>query len=234
MPPLGAGNGPRQPVLGGAFPPGAGGIAGHTPCWGYWWSAFVPAGMNARAGIRCPRWGQGMARGACPRRCISAMDGRFVSQRCHLWRRGRVARRPKKQSDDMIKSAFKGDKMPKSSLFYHFTWSTKNRQPLLNDSNRKIIYKSIIAKAVELRSIILEIRAIEDHIHLLVSAPPTMAPSKLIGQLKGVSSHLVRKLGWMDFSWQSEYGVYSVSESQLPVVMAYIQNQEKHHRKADG
>jgi hypothetical protein len=80
MPPPGGREWPAEPILGGAFPPGAGGIAGHTPCWGYWWSAFVPAGMNARAGIRCPRWGQGMARGACPRRCISAMDGRVVSR----------------------------------------------------------------------------------------------------------------------------------------------------------
>jgi putative transposase len=134
----------------------------------------------------------------------------------------------------MIASIFKGENMPKSSLFYHFTWSTKHRQPLLNDSNRKILYKSIIAKAVELGSIVLAVHAIEDHIHLLVSAPPTIAPSVLVGQIKGVSSHLLRHLGWKEFSWQGEYGVYSVSESQLPIVMAYIQNQEKHHKKIEG
>jgi putative transposase len=133
----------------------------------------------------------------------------------------------------MIANTFKGEIMPNSGLFYHFVWSTKHRQPLLNDSNRKIVYKSIIAKAVELGSMVLEIRAVEDHIHLLVSAPPTIAPSKIIGQIKGVSSHLLRKLGWIDFSWQGEYGVYSVSESQLPVVIVYIQNQEKHHKKAE-
>ena len=138
------------------------------------------------------------------------------------------------QSDDMIINIFMGENMPKSSLFYHFIWSTKHRKPLLNDSNRKIVYKSIIAKTVELGSIVLEIRAVEEHIHLLISAPPTIAPSVLIGQIKGVSSHLVRKLGWIDFSWQGEYAVYSVSESQLRIVMAYIQNQEKHHMKSEG
>jgi putative transposase len=129
---------------------------------------------------------------------------------------------------------FKGENMPKSSLFYHFIWSTKHRQPLLDDSNKKIIYKSCIAKAVELGSIVLEIRAVDDHIHLLLSASPSIAPSVLVGQIKGVSSHLIRKLGWKDFSWQGEYGAYSVSESQLPIVIAYIQNQEKHHMKTGG
>jgi putative transposase len=124
--------------------------------------------------------------------------------------------------------------MPKSSLFYHFVWSTKHRQPLLDEVNRKIIYKSIIAKAVELGSVVLAIRAVEDHLHLLISASPAISPSRLVGQIKGVSSHLIRKLGWKDFSWQGEYGVYSVSESQLLVVMAYIQNQEKHHSKKNA
>jgi putative transposase len=124
--------------------------------------------------------------------------------------------------------------MPKSSLFYHFVWSTKHRQPLLDEVNRKIIYKSIIAKAVELGSVVLAIRAVEDHLHLLISASPAISPSRLVGQIKGVSSHLIRKLGWKDFSWQGEYGVYSVSESQLLVVMAYIQNQEKHQSKKNA
>jgi putative transposase len=120
--------------------------------------------------------------------------------------------------------------MPKSNLFYHFIWSTKHRQPFLDDSNKKTIYKSIIAKAVELNSIVLEINAVEDHIHMLVSASPAIAPSTLLGQIKGVSSHLIRRLGWDGFSWQSEYAVCSVSESDVPKIMEYIQNQEKHHR----
>lgn len=131
----------------------------------------------------------------------------------------------------MIYCVSKGDTMSKPSLFYHFIWSTKNRQPFLDDSNKKIIYKSIIAKAVQLSSSVLEINAVEDHIHMLVSASPAIAPATLIGQIKGVSSHLIRRLGWDGFSWQNEYGVYSVSESDVSNVIEYIQNQAKHRRK---
>jgi putative transposase len=119
--------------------------------------------------------------------------------------------------------------MPKNKLFYHYVWSTKYRKPLLNLEIRKVIIKSIIAKSIELGSIVLAVNGIEDHIHLLVSAPPAIAPSTLVGQIKGVSSHLVRRLGWTDFSWQGEYGVKTVSEQEVPKVMQYIHNQEKHH-----
>ncbi len=120
--------------------------------------------------------------------------------------------------------------MSKHQLLYHFIWSTKQRKPLLDPEIRKVIIKSIIAKSVELDSIVLAVNGIEDHIHLLVSASPTIAPSSLIGQIKGVSSHLVRHMGWMDFSWQGEYGVKTVSESDVPKIMQYIQNQEEHHK----
>jgi len=33
------------------------------------------------------------------------------------------------------------------------------------------------------------------------------------------------------FSWQSGYGASSYSKDQIPRVMRYIQNQEKHHSK---
>ena len=33
------------------------------------------------------------------------------------------------------------------------------------------------------------------------------------------------------FAWQTGYGAYSVSESQLPKVFQYIKNQKLHHAK---
>jgi putative transposase len=38
---------------------------------------------------------------------------------------------------------------------------------------------------------------------------------------------------WMgkEFAWQKGYGAFSVSASNVPAVVRYIENQEKHHRK---
>ena len=33
------------------------------------------------------------------------------------------------------------------------------------------------------------------------------------------------------FGWQAGYGVFSVSESNIPRVRDYIENQEEHHKK---
>ena len=124
-----------------------------------------------------------------------------------------------------------GGEMPRFLLFYHITWSTKYRQPFINDDNREIIFKSIIAKSVELGVGVLAVNGMEDHIHLLVSTSPSLAPSVLIGQIKGVSSHLIRSLGWKDFKWGKEYSIRAISEEDLSKVIVYIKNQQIHHSK---
>ena len=72
-----------------------------------------------------------------------------------------------------------------------------------------------------------------DHVHLLVSLPPTVAISDALRFLKSNSS------GWVHdkwpkrrtFAWQLGYGAFSVSKSNVPEVLKYIANQEAHHRK---
>jgi putative transposase len=59
-----------------------------------------------------------------------------------------------------------------------------------------------------------------------------MSVAKFVGEVKGCSSHLASRLieGYLEpFAWQIEYGVLSVSEFHLPVVVRYVVNQRKHH-----
>ena len=37
--------------------------------------------------------------------------------------------------------------------------------------------------------------------------------------------------GLQGFAWQAGYGIFSVAQSQVPKVVEYIRNQEKHHQK---
>jgi REP element-mobilizing transposase RayT len=74
------------------------------------------------------------------------------------------------------------------------------------------------------------IGGMEDHIHLLLQFPATIAISEAIKTIKANSS------GWMSeetgkFAWQEGYGAFSVSKSNIAVVARYIRNQEKHHRR---
>jgi putative transposase len=76
------------------------------------------------------------------------------------------------------------------------------------------------------------IGGVADHVHLLLSLPTTIPIAKAIQLIKGGSS------GWIhqtyremrNFSWQKGYGAFSVSISQVPKTIQYIQNQAEHHR----
>jgi len=79
----------------------------------------------------------------------------------------------------------------------------------------------------------LQVGGIEDHIHALVTAPPMLSPSEIAQYIKGDSSKWIheefRKL--LGFEWQDGYGAFTVSKSQIPEVIRYIQNQREHHGK---
>ena len=79
----------------------------------------------------------------------------------------------------------------------------------------------------------LAIGGVEDHVHLLLSLPATMPIAKAVQLIKGGSSKWVHDT-FPDqrlFAWQTKYGAFSVSVSQVDKIVAYIENQEKHHRK---
>jgi len=80
----------------------------------------------------------------------------------------------------------------------------------------------------------VRIGGVEDHTHLLVMLPPVLSVSALLQQVKGGSSR------WMNqqnpqkrFEWQEGYGAFSVSASQVPATVRYIDGQREHHRRCD-
>src|SRR6201987_6550035 len=77
----------------------------------------------------------------------------------------------------------------------------------------------------------IKIGGVEDHVHIFSSLSKNIAFSDLIGRLKGASSKRLKEKGLSDFGWQNGYGAFSVSESNLESVTAYILNQAEHHKK---
>jgi REP element-mobilizing transposase RayT len=119
------------------------------------------------------------------------------------------------------------------SLHVHFVFSTKDRQPTLRPELRKRIWRYLggIARKEKMKAI--EVGGTADHIHALLSMAPTMAPATVVQILKGNSSKWINEsLGLpCRFEWQEGYGAFSVSFSQVDKTVAYIRNQEEHHRK---
>lgn len=120
-----------------------------------------------------------------------------------------------------------------SNLVYHIVFSTKNRLPLIGKSERDPLYQYIGGIVRTERGALLEIGGMPDHVHLLVRFKPDYPVPAAVRTIKANSSRWWNARHGHDgrFEWQAGYGVFSVSESQVPRVRRYIQTQEEHHAR---
>ena len=114
-------------------------------------------------------------------------------------------------------------------LFYHLVWSTKNREPMINEEIKPVLIEVLKAKAVNLGCRIIALNCVPDHVHILLVIPPKLTVSMAINGLKGLSSHEMKPYR-QDFTWQHGYGIFTLRYSDLPMVEEYVKNQEKHHK----
>lgn len=120
-----------------------------------------------------------------------------------------------------------------TSLLHHVIFSTKDRAPSLEAELKTRLFPYLGGIVRELGGVALSINGPTDHVHILASLPPTIALADFGGKVKANSSGWVHKTlpDRREFKWQVGYGAFSVSVSQRPKVLAYIADQEEHHRK---
>jgi len=119
-----------------------------------------------------------------------------------------------------------------TALHYHVVFSTKERQPWITHDSEERVWKFIGGIARENKMKALLIGGMPDHVHLALAIPPTLAVSQALQLLKGGSSKWIKETfpHLRNFAWQDGYGAFTVSKSNLPEVMSYIQAQREHHR----
>lgn len=121
-----------------------------------------------------------------------------------------------------------------AKVWLHVVFSTKNRQQLINPDLEKRLFEFLNKESDKLECRLKAINGMPDHIHMLIRISPKVAIAEVMKQLKGSSSYWVNHENMISqkFSWQTGYGVFSVSESQLTKVENYIKNQKVHHKKS--
>ena len=113
---------------------------------------------------------------------------------------------------------------------YHFVWVTKYRYKILTGEAgtraRDIIRQSCLAREIK----IIKGHVSADHVHLLVSCPPKLSPSKVMQYLKGRSSRLLqdefphlKKRYWGNHLWARGYFCATVGKVTDEQVQAYIE-----------
>ena len=79
-------------------------------------------------------------------------------------------------------------------LQYHLVWTTKYRYKVLNgkiaERARELIRQS--CKSMDIT--IIKGAISKDHVHVLISCPPSISISKIVQQIKGKSSRIVARI----------------------------------------
>ena len=117
-------------------------------------------------------------------------------------------------------------------LYYHMVISTKDRKPWIVPEIEDRIWSCLDRIARENEIAPLQIGGDDDHVHLLLGVPPTIPIDKVAQLIKEGSSAWIHDTfpDLQPFAWQDGYGAFTVSESSVPEVRAFILNQRDHHR----
>ncbi|HYE60828.1 MAG TPA: IS200/IS605 family transposase [Phycisphaerales bacterium] len=122
-----------------------------------------------------------------------------------------------------------------SQLLLHVVFSTKRRDPWITAeiAPRLHSYMGGIVRAE--KGTALNINGVDDHVHMYIRWRPDVCISDLMRVVKSRSSAWVHdefpRLS--RFAWQEGYAAFTVSKSQEPAVMRYIDTQAEHHQKMD-
>lgn len=113
-----------------------------------------------------------------------------------------------------------------SKIHVHLVFSTKNRQPLINDDVRDAMHAYMSGILTQLGCPSLEINSTTDHVHTLLDLSRIRSISEVVKDLKTASSKWVKRRGetYREFAWQTGYGAFAVSVSNIPAVRTYIVN----------
>lgn len=124
--------------------------------------------------------------------------------------------------------------MPQSltKLYAHLIFSTKNRQPFLDDEIRPRVHAYLATTIRDLDSPWVVVGGVVDHVHILFDMGKMHAPVEFVEVTKRESSKFIKTLGtkYKDFYWQRGYGMFSVGPADRDDAEGYIRNQEEHHR----
>lgn len=121
----------------------------------------------------------------------------------------------------------KSTRNAKYNLNYHFVWIPKYRRPVLKGKKAEKVMKLLEEIAEQKDLEILEMEVMKDHIHLFVSAPPRLSPSKIINWFKGISARRYNQLYDDRIKWTRSYFVGSAGNVSAETIERYIQEQEE-------
>ncbi len=120
-----------------------------------------------------------------------------------------------------------------TQLYVHVIFTVKGRNNLISSKWKEKLHQYISGIITNKSQKLMIINGMPDHIHMLIGLKPDCKLSDLVRDIKANSSKWINEKKYVKgkFEWQTGFGAFSVSQSQLKKVINYILNQENHHKK---
>jgi REP element-mobilizing transposase RayT len=120
-----------------------------------------------------------------------------------------------------------------AKILIQIVFSTKNRLPVFAEPLRRELYSYLAGILKQCHTPAIRIGGTTDHVHILCNLSRTLTIAMLVEEVKTGSSKWLktRDPEFRSFHWQNGYGAFSISQSGLEALVAYIDNQEEHHRR---
>jgi putative transposase len=120
-----------------------------------------------------------------------------------------------------------------TQMYVHLVFSPKHREALIKREWRDSLEKYITAIVQNNNHKMMAIYAMPDHIHIFIGYNVNQRIPDLVEEIKTSTNAWIKekRLSKFKFDWQKGYGSFSHSKDEVPFVVNYILNQEKHHAK---
>ena len=120
-----------------------------------------------------------------------------------------------------------------TQIHLHLIFAVQNRRSLIQNSWKDRLYEYITGIIQQYKHKMIIINGMPDHLHIVIGMRPTQSLSDLMQDIKSSSSKWINdnELVRGKFRWQSGFGGFSYSKSQLPALINYVKNQKAHHSK---
>jgi REP element-mobilizing transposase RayT len=120
-----------------------------------------------------------------------------------------------------------------TQIYVQIVFAVQDRQNLIAEKHRDELQKYICVIISNKKSKPLAIYCNPDHTHVLIGLHPSVSISDISRDIKANSSKWIndKRLIIGKFNWQSGFGAFTYSRSQIDSVIKYILNQPEHHKK---
>ena len=118
-----------------------------------------------------------------------------------------------------------------TQIYIQFVFAPKYRTALIQPKWEDELYMYITGIVQKNKHKMISINGVADHIHLLVGLHTDQSIADLMHIVKANSIKWINERRFLQtrFEWQTGYGGFSYSRSQLSRVSSYIENQKSHH-----